>query len=287
MLKGRLGLEKARIPHADRHGLLWLSRGELSVCQGTLQFLAAGSGELDAGQYDIPYQDVSLILIGPGTSLTHDVLRLCGSHGTGLAAVGEDGVRLYSAPPRGPDDSAVARRQAALWADADSRLGVARAMYALRLGEEMPRRDIAALRGIEGARSREMYKLLARQHGVAWSGRKYDREHPEQTDEVNMAVNHAAVAVRAAAEVAVAAVGALAPLGFIHEESSLAFALDVADLFREEATLKIAFTGYKRWREDESMALERVVRRLAGAEFRRMQLIPKMIERIKGLLGCP
>lgn len=39
MLKGRLGLEKARIPHADRHGLLWLSRGELCVIDGCLHFL--------------------------------------------------------------------------------------------------------------------------------------------------------------------------------------------------------------------------------------------------------
>ena len=38
MLPGRLGLETARIPHADRHGLLWLSRGALTVRDGTLRF---------------------------------------------------------------------------------------------------------------------------------------------------------------------------------------------------------------------------------------------------------
>ncbi len=286
MLKGRLGLETSRIPHADRHGLLWLSRGRLSVSDGTLQFLASGSGELAAGRYDIPYQDVSLILLGPGTEITHDVLRLCGSHSTGLVAVGEDGVRLYTAPPRGPDQSALARRQVMLWADPDSRLAVARAMYGIRLGEQMPRRDIAALRGIEGARVRERYKLMAKQYGIPWDGRCYDRQNPEATDSPNMALNHAAVAARAAAEVAVAAVAAVPQLGFIHEDSSIAFPLDVADLFRDDFTLPVAFQGYNNWRQDESQPLERAVRRLAGIELRRRKIIPSMIDRIKELLGA-
>ena len=286
MLKGRLGLETARIPHADRHGLLWLSRGQLSVSEGTLRFASAGTGELPAGAYDIPYQSVSLILLGPGTGLTHDVFRLCARHGTGLAAVGEDGVRLYTAPPRGPDHSALARRQAILWADPQERIAMARRMYALRLGEAVPLRDIAALRGIEGARAREMYKLMARKYGVPWAGRKYDRQAPEETDKPNMAVNHAAVAVRAAAELAVAATATIPQLGFVHEDSSLAFALDVADLFRDEFTVPLAFRGYRAHMDSPEQELERVVRKLAGAEFRRFGLISKMIDRIKDLLNA-
>ncbi|MGE4554306.1 MAG: type I-E CRISPR-associated endonuclease Cas1e [Desulfovibrionaceae bacterium] len=286
MLKGRLGLESSRIPHADRHGLLWLSRGKLSVQDGTLHFVAAGDGELAAGCYDIPYQDVSLILLGPGTEITHDVFRLCGGHGTGLAAVGEDGVRMYTAPPRGPDQSALSRRQAMLWADPEERLGVARRMYAIRLSEAVPRRDIAALRGIEGARVRERYKLEAKRYRIPWKGRNYDRQNPEATDGPNMALNHAAVAVRAAAEVAVASLAAIPQLGFIHEDSSIAFALDIADLFRDEFTLPVAFQGYVNWREDESQPLERAVRRLAGARMRKQKLIASMIDRIKELLGA-
>lgn len=286
MLKGRLGLETARIPHADRHGLLWLSRGKLSVREGTLRFAAAGSGELAAGLYDIPYQGVSLILLGPGTEITHDVFRLCASHGVGLVAVGEDGVRLYSAPPRGPDASALARRQALLWADPESRMSVARAMYRIRLGEDLPRQPIANLRGIEGARMREMYRLMAKKYKVVWSGRDYDRQSPEKTDGPNMALNHAAVAVRAAAEVAVASTAAIPQLGFIHEDSAMAFVLDVADLYRDELTLPVAFRAYRRWTEDQSRPLEREVRTLAGSELRRGKVISGMIDRIKELLGA-
>jgi CRISPR-associated protein Cas1 len=238
--------------------------------------------------FDIPYQTISMLLLGPGTTVSHDVFRLAARHGLCLTAVGEDGVRLYTAPPTGPDESALARRQALLWADPDERNRVARRMYALRLGEDLPIRDIAALRGVEGARMRETYKLLARRHGVPWSGRKYDRKNPDATDPVNMAINHASVAVRSAASIAVAAVGAIPQLGFIHEDSGMAFSLDIADLFRDTFILPIAFEAVKTMRED--VPLEGCVRRLAGSVFQRRQLIPGMIETIKSVLEhapCP
>ena len=115
MLRGRLGLETARIPHADRHGLLWLSRGALTVRDGTLRFERnaepdSGSG-LDSGDYGIPFQSLSMILLGPGSTVSHDALRLMARHGTALVAVGEDGVRCYTAPPLMPDTSDTARRR--------------------------------------------------------------------------------------------------------------------------------------------------------------------------------
>lgn len=283
MLPGRLGLESARIPHADRHGLLWLERGNLFVNAGTLRFASAGGGALPTGTFDIPYQTVSMILLGPGTTISHDVFRLAARHGLCLTAVGEDGVRLYTAPPIGKDESALARKQARLWADPDERNRIARLMYAMRLGEELPTRDIAALRGIEGARMRETYKLLARQYGVVWSGRNYDRQNPDLTDPVNMAINHAAVAVRSASAIAVSAIGALAPLGFIHEDSGMAFVLDIADLFRDSFTLPIAFKAVKSLNEGDN--LESRVRRMTGAGLKRQAIIPSMIDSIKKLLG--
>ncbi|MBD3347950.1 MAG: type I-E CRISPR-associated endonuclease Cas1, partial [Candidatus Eisenbacteria bacterium] len=141
MLKGRLGLATARIPHVDRHGLLWLARGKLFVDAGTLRFLTRGAADLPPGDYAIPFQNVSTILIAPGTTVSHDALRLLARHGTGLVAVGEGGVRLYASMPFGPDDSELARRQVRLWSDREARIDVARRMYNIRLGEELPQRD--------------------------------------------------------------------------------------------------------------------------------------------------
>ena len=121
MLKGRLGLATARMPHTDRHGLLWLSRGELCVSNGCLSFLR-GRESLNPSMDQIPHQSVSMVLLGPGSSVTQDALRLLARHGTLLAAVGEDGVRTYTAPPLLPDRSDVARRQAELWGNPRRRM---------------------------------------------------------------------------------------------------------------------------------------------------------------------
>lgn len=283
LLHGRLGLAASRIPHADRHGLLWLEQGRLSVEDGTLRFIAARSEGLDAGDYAIPYQAVSMILLGPGTSLTQDVLRLCARHGVLIAAVGEGGVKSYTAAPMGQGRSDVARAHAERWADPKLRLDTARRLYAWRFGRVLPHRDIETLRGIEGARIKESYKLVAQRFDVEWHGRHYDRDNPGAADSPNQALNHAATFVEAAADIAVAAVGALPPLGFIHEDSSNSFTLDVADLHRVDVTLPLAFGAVRAMRDGKADHLEREVRRRAAKLFRQEKLIPRMIDRIKEL----
>lgn len=283
MLSGRLGLDKARIPHADRHGLVWLDRGRLEVESGCLRFVTAGGGDLAAGDYQIPHQGVSIVLLGPGSSVTHDALRLLARHGCGLAAIGEGAVRFYTAPPLMPDSSAAARAQVDLWANPTTRMEVARAMYAMRFGEIVRTRDIEVLRGREGARIKESYRLAAERHGIAWRGRGYDRANPDAGDLPNQAINFAATAMTAAACVAVAAVAAIPQLGFIHEDSGQAFVLDIADLYRHDVTLDIAFGAVKET-QGAPGHLERIIRRRAARLFRQKNVIASMIDQIKTLL---
>lgn len=282
MLKGRLGLESARIPHADRHGLIWLERGELCVINGCLHFLRSKESFTPTAD-QIPHQAVSMILLGPGSSVTHDALRLLARHGTLLAAVGQDGVRSYTAPPLMPDRSDIARRQAELWGSPKRRIGVARQMYALRLGEVLPHRDLDTLRGIEGARMKTMYRITAEKYGIKWYGRRYDRQNPNATDLPNQAINHAATAVQGAAAIAVQAVGAIPQLGFIHEDSGQSFVLDIADLYRDSVTLPIAFAAAKQAQRDDA-TIDRLVRREASTVFRKQKVIPSMIDGIKKVL---
>ena len=290
MLRGRLGLETARIPHADRHGLLWLSRGALTVRDGTLRFGHRMSPEPDSplleGEYGIPFQSLSMILLGPGSTVSHDALRLMARHGTGLIAVGEDGVRCYTAPPLQPDTSEVARRQVWAWSDPyGRRVEVARAMFARRLGEEFPHADISVLRGIEGARMKRTYQNLAERFGIQWYGRRYNRSNPTTADIPNQAINHASTVVNAAATIAVAAVGAIPQLGFIHESSGDAFALDIADLFRDTILLPAAFKSAKDVERNMQLNIERHTRRAAGELLRTKDVIPQMIDCIKDLLA--
>lgn len=252
------------------------------MIDGCLHFVR-GKDSLTHGIDQIPHQSVSMILLGPGSSVTHDALRLLARHGTLLAAVGEDGVRSYTAPPLLPDRSDVARRQAELWGNQRRRISVARHMYALRLGEYLPHRDLDTLRGIEGSRVKAMYGLMANKYGITWKGRHYDRANPNAADIPNQAINHAATAVQAAAAIAVQALAALPPLGFIHEDSGQSFVLDIADLYRDNITLGIAFTAAKQ-AEKSAEPVDRLVRREAAMVFRKQGVIPSMIDSIQTVL---
>ena len=285
MLKGRLGLDSARVPHKDRAGLLYLARGALTARDGTLAFLqrtSTPSDALDVGDYAIPLQGVSMILLGPGSTVSHDALRLLAHARTAMAAVGEDGVRFYTAPPLISDRSDLARQQARLWADEAERLDVARRMFAWRLGKVLPHRSIEVLRGIEGARMKESYRLLAARYGIEWGKRRYDRARPHAADLPNQALNHASSAVEAAAAIAVAATATIPQLGFIHEDPGQSFVLDIADLYRVTVTIPCAFRAAKDV-GDRDLDIERVTRRLTGHTLAREQVIPAMIERVKSL----
>ena len=285
MLKGRLGLDSARVPHKDRAGLLYLARGALTARDGTLAFLQKTPTRADAlavGDYAIPLQGISMILLGPGSTVSHDALRLLAHARTAMAAVGEDGVRLYTAPPLIADRSGLARRQVRLWANETTRLDVARRMFAWRLGEVLPHRSIEVLRGIEGARMKESYRLLAARYGIAWRKRRYDRSRPHAADLPNQALNHASSAVEAAAAIAVAATATIPQLGFIHEDPGQSFVLDIADLYRDSVTIPCAFRAAKDVSERD-LDIERVTRRLTGRALAREQVIPAMIERVKSL----
>lgn len=288
MLKGRLGLDSAKVPYKDRAGLLYLARGALTARDGTLAFLqrtATDSDALAAGDYAIPLQGVSMILLGPGSTVSHDALRLLAHARTALAAVGEDGVRFYTSPPLIPDRSGLARQQAMHWADEGKRLHVARRMYAWRLGKVLPHRSLDVLRGIEGARMKESYRLIASQVGVEWRGRRYDRARPHASDLANQALNHASSAVEGAAAIAVSATGTIPQLGFVHEDPGQSFVLDIADLYRDTITIPCAFRAAKRVADQRLDNIERVTRRSLGKALAREQVIPSMIERIKSLFA--
>ncbi len=134
---------------------------------------------------------------------------------------------------------------------------------------------------------RETYRLAAKQIGIVWHGRRYDRAFPNAADLPNQALNHAASAVEAAAAIAVAATATIPQLGFVHEDPSQSFVLDIADLFRDSVLVPSAFRAAKEAINKPSWDIERLARREAGAALSRQSTVPKMIKKIKELFENP
>ncbi|HXF55401.1 MAG TPA: type I-E CRISPR-associated endonuclease Cas1e, partial [Hyphomicrobiaceae bacterium] len=158
------------IPLKERSSLLFIEKGRLDVLDGAFVFVDASGTRTH-----IPVGGLACLLLEPGTRVSHAAVALAARAGCLLVWVGEAGVRLYAAGQPGGARSDRLLYQAKLALDDTARLRIVRKMYAMRFKEDAPeRRSIDQLRGIEGARVRRMYQILARQYGVPWRGRRYD-----------------------------------------------------------------------------------------------------------------
>ncbi|MCW2247014.1 CRISPR-associated protein Cas1 [Azospirillum fermentarium] len=281
MLKGRLGLDEARIPQKSRNGLLYVERCRLTIDNGSLVLAFDDKGE----EVELPYQRLNAVLMGPGSSVTHDAMRHCSAHGTCVAFVGTGGTRIYTAPPVFDRDSTLARQQAAWWASETTRIMVAKRMYAKRFGETPRVTSLDSLRGMEAARIKRSYELIAAQAGIVWNGRRFDRANPGAADLPNQAINHVVTALESCVAIAVQATGTLPPLGFLHEDSAKSWILDLCDLYRTTVTVPLAFGCVKRVEEGEAESLDRLCRRAVSKHVRKNAFVDTVIDDIHAMLS--
>lgn len=281
MLKGRLGIDAARVPQKSRNGLVWVERCRVAIDNGSLVLAFDDAGE----RIELPYQRLNALLLGPGTTVTHDAVRHLSAHGTCVAFVGVDGTRIYTVPPIFERDADLARKQATYWASPTTRVLIAKRMYHKRFGETPRTNDPDSLRGMEAARIKRAYEILAQQHGVPWKGRRYDRADHDATDLPNQAINHAVTALEAAVAVAVQATATLPPLGFLHEDSGKSWVLDLCDLYRTTVTVPIAFRCAREQLAGSALTLDRAVRRAVSRHVRDTGFVDHAIDDIKDLLA--
>ena len=194
------------------------------------------------GTVNIPVSIIGVLMLGPGTEISHRAVELIGDSGTSLLWVGERGVRHYAHGRALAHSTRLLVKQAKLVSNVRSRLSVARKMYQMRFpNEDVSKLTMQQLRGREGARVRKVYSDLSRQTGVKWSGRNYNHENYEQSDLVNKALSAANVALYGVCYSVILALGLSPGLGFVHTGHDLSFVYDVADLYKANITIPIAF----------------------------------------------
>jgi CRISPR-associated protein Cas1 len=270
------------IPLKDRSAIVFLEYGQVDVIDGAFVLV-----DREGARVQIPVGGLSCLMLEPGTRITHAAVALAARVGCLLVWVGEGGVRLYASGQPGGARADRLLQQAAAALDEGARLRVVRAMYRLRFGSEPPaRRSVDQLRGIEGARVREMYKQLARLHGVQWAGRRYDPEEWDQSDVPNRCLSAATACLYGLCEAAILAAGYAPAIGFLHRGKPLSFVYDIADIFKFDTVVPAAFTvaaAIQRGREGGP--LERQVRIACRDAFRRTRLLERIIPTIGALIS--
>jgi CRISPR-associated protein Cas1 len=271
------------IPLKDRSTLVFVERAKLDVQDGA--FVAINA---DGARTHIPVGGLAGLMLEPGVRISHAAVALAARCGTLLTWIGEAGVRLYSAGQPGGARSDKLLWQAAIALDPEARLRVVRRMYQIRFKEEAPsRRSVDQLRGIEGARVRETYALLARQQGVKWTRRDYDPTEWSASDVPNRCLSSATACMHGLAEAAVLAAGYAPAIGFLHTGKPLSFVYDIADLWKLDTVVPEAFRIAGQHAKGQlRMEPDRAVRLACRDVFRRTGLLGKMVPQIEEVLSA-
>lgn len=266
------------IPIKERLSILYIERGNLDVLDGAFVVV-----DVKGVRTHVPVGGVACLMLEPGTRVSHAACALAARVGTLLVWIGEAGVRLYSAGQPGGARADRLLYQARLALDDNLRLKVVRKMYAMRFGEEPPaRRSVEQLRGIEGARVRELYKRLAARYGVTWRARNYDVEDWDRGDIANRCLSAATACLYGVTEAAVLAAGYAPAVGFIHTGKPLSFVYDVADIYKFDTVVPAAFKVAAR----DPHNAEQQVRLACRDIFRETRLLERIVPGIEEMFAA-
>jgi CRISP-associated protein Cas1 len=262
----------------ERVSLMFIEYGQIDVLDGAFVVI-----DKNGVRTHIPVGGVACIMLEPGTRVSHAAAALAARMGTLLVWVGEAGVRLYASGQPGGARADRLLYQAKLALDDVARLKVVRKMYELRFGEKSPdRRSVEQLRGIEGARVRKLYELLAQRSGLKWDRRHYDPDNWDGGDVLNKCVSAANACLYGITEAAVLAAGYAPAIGFIHTGKPLSFVYDIADLYKFDTVVPIAFQIAARKPPEP----ERAVRLACRDVFRREKVLERIIPSIEEVLAA-
>lgn len=235
------------------------------------------------GKVPVPCASLTTLMLGPGTSISHAAIRSLADNGCLVIWSGEEGVRYYA---QGMGETRSAQnlyRQAVLWADPTKRLGVVYRMYRMRFAEPPSAAlSLEQLRGLEGVRVRDAYAHASRETGVEWKGRSYKRDSWADADPINRALSSANSCLYGICQAAIVSAGYSTALGFIHTGKMLSFVYDIADLFKADLTIPVAFRTVAEGTEQ----LERRVRYRCREVFASARLLPRIIPAIDTALGA-
>ena len=269
------------IPLKDRVSIAFVEKGNVDVLDGAFVVVDTAGVRIH-----LPIGGLACLMLEPGARISHAAVALAARAGTLIVWVGEAGVRLYSAGQPGGARSDRLLWQASLAMNDDAKLKIVRKMFAIRFGEAAPeRRSVDQLRGIEGARVKRLYELLAQKHGVVWRGRNYDRTDWGTGDIPNRCLSAATACLYGLTEAAILAAGYAPAVGFLHSGKPLSFVYDIADLFKFETVVPVAMQVAGQAAKGK-LTVDPVgeVRRDCRDVFRRTLLLQNIIPTIEDVL---
>jgi CRISPR-associated protein Cas1 len=223
----------------DKYPFLYLERGRLEVDDSSVKWI-----DCDANVVRLPIATIGTLLLGPGTTLTHESVKVLAAANCGICWVGEDSLIFYAGGHTPTADTRNFRRQMELACDKSKSLEIARRLFAARFpAAELAGKSLKEMMGMEGYRVRQLYEDLAGKYGVGWEGRSFQPGKFAMSDMTNKVLTAANAALYGILISSIYALGYSPHIGFIHSGSPLPFVYDMADLYKERLCIDLAFSA--------------------------------------------
>jgi len=238
----------------------------------------------ETGRTPVPAAGLSLLVLGPGTTVTHAAVKLLCEHGCSMVWAGQDMEHFYAQGLGETRRAYHLLRQAELVSDPAKRLRVVIRMYERRFGCALdPSLSLEQIRGMEGARVRQAYSEAAQKYGIEWAGRNYDPSSWNRADPANRALSAANALLNGLCHAAIVSGGYSPALGFVHTGRQLSFVYDIADLYKTRFTIPTAFRAVAEGTEE----VEKRTRQACRDLFRDEKLLSQILPDIDALLEIP
>lgn len=232
------------------------------------------------GRIPVPIAAMTCLLLGPGTSITHAAIRAICDNGCMAIWCGEAAGRFYASGIGETRSAKNLLSQAKVCMDDTLHMEAVRRMYELRFPKlDTKNLTLQQIRGMEGIRVRKAYELAAKTTGVSWKKRTYKGENWDASDPVNQALSEANALLYGLCHAAIVSLGYSPGLGFVHTGKQLSFVYDIADLYKAETTIPVAFEAVKKGDD-----ISRNVRISCRDVFARARLLSRIADDISFIL---
>lgn len=262
----------------DKYPFVYLERGRLEIDASSVKWI-----DSEANYVPIPVATLNTILLGPGSTVTHDAVKTATAANCSICWVGEDSLLFYAAGFLPTSDTRNLRHQIALTADPEASLNIARKMFYRRFPDaDLKDKSLQSMMGMEGNRVRSLYQAKAQEYQIGWKGRQFVPGKFEVSDVTNQVLTACNAALYGILCSAIHSMGYSPHIGFIHSGSPLPFVYDIADLYKEHLCIDLAFyltremAGRYNKHKVSSAFRERVIE---------MDLLAKLATDIPELLG--
>ncbi|NTU67612.1 MAG: type I-E CRISPR-associated endonuclease Cas1 [Chlorobiaceae bacterium] len=222
----------------EKYPFIYLERGRMEIDDSSIKWI-----DCDCNVVRIPVAMLNCILLGPGTTVTHEAVKVMAAANCGICWVGDDSMMFYASGQTPTSNTRNMHHQMMLAANPAKSIEVARRLFAYRFPDaDLQKKSLQQMMGMEGLRVRKFYEQMAEKYNVGWTGRRFVPGQFEMSDTTNRILTAANAALYSIISSAVHSMGYSPHIGFIHSGSPLPFIYDLADLYKQQLSIELAFS---------------------------------------------